>query len=75
MFAASLDGGSAQDYRFYKNNANDGALATYAAGSENNSTAYYTGLFPAVSAPPRTAWPVSGPDRQHRRRRSGFQVV
>jgi hypothetical protein len=51
MLAASLDGGSAQDYRLYKNGANDATLATYAAGSQNNSAAYYTGLFPAVSAP------------------------
>lgn len=51
MLAASLDGGSGTDYRLYKNGLNDTTLATYAAGSQNNSASYYTGLFPAVSAP------------------------
>ena len=51
MLAPSLDGGSASDYRLYKNNLNDGTLATYAAGSQNNSAAYYTSRFPGQTAP------------------------
>lgn len=51
MLAASMDGGSAQDYRLYKFGTNVATAATYAAGSQNNSATYYTTLFPAQSAP------------------------
>jgi hypothetical protein len=51
MLAASLDGGSAQDYRLYRNNAQDTTLSTYAAGSQNNSATYYTAAFLPQSAP------------------------
>lgn len=50
MFATTLDGGSGSDYRLYKNNANDATASTYAAGSQNNSAAYY-GVFGGESAP------------------------
>lgn len=50
MFAASLDGGSAFDYRLYKNNANDFAASTYAAGGQDNSLPYYS-VFGGESAP------------------------
>jgi hypothetical protein len=51
LLATSLDGGSAQDYRLYKNNAQDTAVASYAAASQNNSATYYTSLYGAQSAP------------------------
>ncbi len=50
MFAASLDGESASDYRLYKNNANDTTASTYAAGGQNGSLAYYA-VFGGESAP------------------------
>lgn len=52
MLATTLDGGSSQDYRLYRNNAVDTNVATYAAGSQNNSAAYYTGAFLSQGAPP-----------------------
>lgn len=51
MFAGTTDGASASDYRVYRNNALVTTAANYAAGSLNNSAAYYTGLFGSVSAP------------------------
>lgn len=51
MFGATGDGGSSFDYRFYKNNALDTTAAPYAAGSLNNTAAYYTGLFGGEAAP------------------------
>jgi len=51
LFSASLDGGSSYDYRMYKNNARDDTASTYAAGSLNNSAAYYTALFGGEPAP------------------------
>jgi hypothetical protein len=51
MFAASLDGGSGSDYRFYTNAVNSASLVAYAAGSQNNSAAYYTSRFAGQTAP------------------------
>ena len=51
MLGVTLDGGSSQDYRLYKNNAQDTAVATYAAGSQNNSATYYTSAYAGQSAP------------------------
>jgi hypothetical protein len=55
-FANSLDGGSASDYRAYSTAAPTSYAsgnAVYAApgGSNNNSDAYYTAAFPALTAP------------------------
>jgi hypothetical protein len=50
LFAASLDGGSSSDFRLYKNNAVDATAATYAAGGQNGSLAYYS-VFGGESAP------------------------
>lgn len=51
---ATGDGGSASDYRMYNQTA--GAIVgTYAAGSQNNSNAYYAGFQGTVPAA-QTAW-------------------
>ena len=51
-FATSGDGGIANDYRVYpKSGTIVPAGPTYAAGALANSNAYYTNLFPPVSAP------------------------
>lgn len=59
FFAATGDGASASDYRVYSRQVPTGHLiatpagATYAAGSQNNTAALYTTLFPAgATAPP-----------------------
>jgi hypothetical protein len=56
MFAHTLDGGSAADYRAYSTAANTSYAsgnAVYSApgGGNNETNAYYTTQFPAVSAP------------------------
>jgi hypothetical protein len=51
MFASSLDGNSGSDYRVYANNTHQTATALYAAGSQNNSAAYYVDAFPGQTAP------------------------
>jgi hypothetical protein len=56
IFAHTLDGGSAADYRAYSSAAPtsySAGNAVYAApgGAINESNAYYTGAFPSVSAP------------------------
>lgn len=51
MFAMSLDGNSASDYRIYANNVNQSTASFYSANSQNNSATYYTTAFPSVSAP------------------------
>lgn len=51
MMGVTLDGGSASDYRLYKNNTLDSVASTYAAGSQNNSATYYTTAFAQQSAP------------------------
>ncbi|NOS70225.1 MAG: hypothetical protein HOP33_09870 [Verrucomicrobia bacterium] len=51
MFGATGDGGSASDYRLYRNNALVAAGPAYAAGSLNNTAVYYTGLFGGQAAP------------------------
>ena len=49
-FAATADGGIANDYRIYpKSGTITPAGANYAAGALGNTNAYYTALFPAVS--------------------------
>jgi len=51
-FTATGDGGTGSDYRVYYNGVNQGTLSLYAAGSQNNTAAYYTTAFPGgVSAP------------------------
>jgi len=53
-FANSLDGGSASDYRAYSSAAPTSYASgnpVYAGGSNNESNAYYTAAFPAVTAP------------------------
>lgn len=55
-FAATLDGGSATDYRAYSSaapNSYPSGNAVYQApgGAINESNAYYTAAFPAVTAP------------------------
>lgn len=55
-FGATLDGGSASDYRAYSSAANSSYAAGNAvylapAGAINNSNAYYTAAFAAQSAP------------------------
>ncbi len=57
MFATTLDGGSAADYRAYSSAASTSypaGNAVYAApgGAINNTNPYYTAAFPSVSAPP-----------------------
>lgn len=51
LFGATGDGGSSFDYRLYRNNALVTTAANYAAGSLNNTAAYYTGLFGGEAAP------------------------
>jgi PEP-CTERM motif-containing protein len=51
-FATSGDGGITNDYRIYpKSGTIVPAGAEYAAGGSSNALAYYTALFPSVSAP------------------------
>lgn len=59
MFAASLDGGTTSDYRLYRSGTHVTTTSTYAAGSQNNSAAYYTALFAGQTAPAAqtTAYP------------------
>lgn len=50
---ATGDGGSGSDYRMY--NAPGATVGTYAAGSQNNSNAYYSG-FQGTTPAAQTAW-------------------
>jgi hypothetical protein len=52
-FATTGDGGIVQDYRVYPKSGTISASGSgvYAAGSTTNTSAYYTALFPSVSAP------------------------
>jgi hypothetical protein len=51
-FATTGDGGITNDYRIYpKSGTITPAGASYSAGVSANTNAYYTALFPAVSAP------------------------
>lgn len=55
LFGATSDGGSAADYRAY-DPGNDGvqitSAGTYAAGSQNNTAAYYATIFPGGATSP-----------------------
>ena len=64
FFAADGDGASSLDYRSYSSEATSGyttasAHATYAAGSQNNTAALYTTLFPAGNTAPATQVGIS----------------
>jgi hypothetical protein len=67
LFASSTDGGTASDYRAY-DPGSDGvqitAPGTYAAGSQNNTAAYYeTAVFPgSASAPAIQGTGLTAPD-------------
>jgi hypothetical protein len=51
LFGATLDGGSASDYRSYAGGTNVTDLTVYAAGSQNQSASYYVSAFPGQTAP------------------------
>jgi hypothetical protein len=61
LFASTSDGGSAADYRAY-GPGNLGvqitSAGTYAAGSQNNSAAYYATVFPGGATSPAVQGPV-----------------
>jgi hypothetical protein len=64
FFAADGDGASASDYRAYSSEAQAGYTtaathATYAAGSQNNTAALYTSLFPAGATAPAAQTAIS----------------
>lgn len=50
-FATTGDGGITNDYRVYPQSGTIAPTTSLTAGSYANTNAYYTGLFPAVSAP------------------------
>src|SRR5262249_46524320 len=50
-FATTADGGITNDYRVYPQSGTIAPTTAMAAGSYANTNAYYTALFPPVSAP------------------------